>query len=72
MLDEFETWKAHAIANYADEIETLARLGSWQARQWIGMPRDEPVQVTEQEYATRFFLNDSEISEQLGRSYQGF
>jgi len=71
MLDEFESWKAQALACYADAVESLAHLGSWQARRWIGMSRDETVTMSEEVYADRFFLGDRDIFEQLSMHYFG-
>jgi ABC-type transporter Mla MlaB component len=76
VLDRFPEWKAYALSQHRTEIEQIARMGSWQARQWLEWPKPEPNQPTEEEIfptkeaADRFFFGDREMQSSLMLAYR--
>lgn len=56
-LESMPDWKAYALEHHRDDIEVLANLGSWRAREWLG-PAQSTTILTEQELADRFFFGD--------------
>jgi Type I restriction enzyme R protein N terminus (HSDR_N) len=69
LLDGFPKWKEHVISNLKPELDALVSLGSWQAREWLGLNADDIILPTEQEYAERFFFGDVQLSAQLRDVY---
>jgi hypothetical protein len=41
LLHRFPDWTEFALNTYRPEIETLASMGSWKARELIGIPQEE-------------------------------
>ena len=54
--DQYD-WKAYALEHHRNDIEVLANLGSWKAKEWLG-PDQSTIVLTEQELADRFFFGD--------------
>lgn len=69
VLDRKPEWRACALANHYAEVEALAALGSWQAREWLGLDTENSPNATEQFIADRFFLGDMQISTALRDGY---
>jgi hypothetical protein len=69
LLDGFPKWKEHVISNLKPELDALVSLGSWQAREWLGMNVEDVILPTEQEYAERFFFGDVKLSAQFRDVY---
>ncbi|MBL6459041.1 type I restriction enzyme HsdR N-terminal domain-containing protein [Belnapia sp. T6] len=69
ILDRSPEWRSYALAQHRPEVEHLAAIGSWQARAWIGMSRDDGAQASEAELADRFFFGDVEVAAALRNSY---
>ena len=70
VIDEHDDWRQYVLASHASDVETLARMGSWQARRWLsgddapyGPPPDQAV-------ADRFFLGDIQTFRKLREAYQ--
>lgn len=72
-LEHFPGWKTHALSTHRPQVEALASLGSWQARDWLGLKRDAAYPgLTEQQIADRFFFGDTDQFRELYQGYGGF
>lgn len=70
-IDSVPRWKAYTLANHAQKIETLARLGSWQAREWLGWKKDGDIpRPSDQDVADRFFFGDIVMFQAIRDGYQ--
>ncbi len=68
MMDCHSAWKDHVICHHRGDVETLARLGSWQAKAWLGIESTCP-RPCDQEMADRFFLGDVTMFRRLRAGY---
>ena len=69
VLERNPEWRARALADHYAEVEALAALGSWQAREWLGLDTENSPKATEQSIADRFFLGDVQMSTALRDGY---
>lgn len=71
ILDGYPEWKEWALKCHFRNVVELARNGSWQARDWLGLERDANMEPLPGEWAPdRFFLGDSETAEALTAAYR--
>lgn len=71
LIEYFPAWKSYVLDNYRSEVETIASLGSWQAKTWLGLDRDKPTsRLNSQEIANRFFFGDLRTLDALIKGYQ--
>ena len=65
-------WKNHILEHHLQEIRTLAKIGSWQARELLGPETEDAYSRPDDEaMADRFFLGDLEMYRRL-RSEHGY
>ena len=70
IADHHPVWKRHILEQHYQEVETLAQIGSWQARKWLGNEEDKSYSTpTDQAMADRFFLGDLEAYRGLKTRY---
>lgn len=69
ILDRMPEWRSYTLEQHRAEVEQLAAIGSWQARAWIGMSRDDCTRASETELADRFFYGNAEIANALRNAY---
>ena len=70
VINEYDDWKQYVLATHRSDVETLARMGSWQARRWLSggdSPYEHPA---DQVIADRFFLGDVQTFQRLREAYQ--
>ena len=65
----FPKWRAYIQENHRAEIEMLASLGSWSAREMLGIPIEESPIADDATFASRFFLGDIETFQALRNAY---
>jgi hypothetical protein len=69
-INLFPTWKAFTIAKYRNEVEALAALGSWQAKEWLGLEISADVpRLADEQVAARFFFGDIGTFQTLRAAY---
>jgi len=72
LLHPFPRWTAYALQEHRALIETLASMGSWKARELLGIPREASVtRAGNAELAARFFFGDVATVEALRAGYVG-
>jgi len=65
-------WKEYILRTHLDEVRTLAALGSWSARELLGVVRNAAYPpLTDQEVANRFFFGDIATMRALRSGYTG-
>ncbi len=70
IADHHPVWKSHILKHHHLEVETLAKIGSWQARKWLGHnPEESYTHPTDEAMADRFFLGDLEMFRRLKSLY---
>jgi hypothetical protein len=69
VLEQYPKWKAHALEHQYQEVQTLANIGSWQARNWLEIKSKNQASETESDFANRFFFGDIEMSKALCDAY---
>ena len=70
LLHRFPKWKAYALENHRPLVETLARMGSWSAREMLGIPKEAKYDAaTDAELANRFFLGNEATLQALRAGY---
>jgi hypothetical protein len=64
-------WKTFVLNNHHTEIQTLANMGSWSAREFLGENIQTPSsrQIDKQSLADRFYFGDVEIFEKIANAY---
>ena len=63
-------WKNHILEHYLQDVRTLAEIGSWQAREWLGQGTEDAYSPpTDKAMADRFFLGNIEIYRRLRSAY---
>ena len=56
IVDRHKSWKDYMLDHHRDDVETLTRLGSWQARKWLGLEIESSCpRLGDQHMADRFF-----------------
>jgi hypothetical protein len=72
LLHGFPQWTAYALEVHRPQIETLASIGSWKARELLGLSKDTKLEpATNNDLAQRFFFGDVETLEFLRMGYSG-
>ena len=67
-----EKWQNYVREEHRDKLEDLAALGSWSAKDMLGLKHDAPfARLTEAKVADRFFFGDVEILRSLQDGYAG-
>ena len=70
MMDAHETWKNYVLDRHRGDVETLARIGSWQAKEWLGFEIESSCpRLSDQEMADRFFLGEATMFRRLKAGY---
>ena len=70
IADHYPVWKSYILEHHLHDVETLARIGSWQARKWLGDETENSYpRATDQAMADRFFLGDFEMYNRLRLAY---
>lgn len=69
-LKQFPAWKAYALSHHRLNIEAIAALGSWQAKEWLGLEATtELARPDDATIAARFFFGDVKILSALKAGY---
>lgn len=70
IADHHPDWKSYILTHHLDDVEMLAKIGSWQAQKWLGHnPGDSYPRPTDGALADRFFLGDLKICRRLRSAY---
>ena len=70
MMDGHETWKNYVLDRHRKDVETLARIGSWRAKEWLGLGIESSCpRLSDQEMADRFFLGEVTMFRRLKAGY---
>lgn len=71
VLKQFPEWRDYVLAQHNDEVQLLARMGSWAARELLGYKVDEEAwePVKFEELANRFFYDDVNLLQKLTKGY---
>ena len=70
IADDHPVWKDYILEHHRNDVETLAQIGSWQARRWLGMEvQGSYPQPTDETLADRFFLGNVSTYRRLGSAY---
>ncbi len=70
IINQFPEWKDHTLQSHRPDVELLARFGSWQAKDWLGIDRETSLPgPTLEELSERFFLGDKLVCETLATCY---
>jgi len=69
MIDKFPRWRAYVLQSHRPELETLASLGSWQAREYLGLDVRDVTLADNQVFADRFFWGDLSTAIALRNAY---
>ncbi|MBA4047906.1 MAG: hypothetical protein C0476_05110 [Sphingomonas sp.] len=72
VIDRFPRWKNFVLETLRPELDTLVELGSWQARQWLGISLDEAPVAADSICAGRFFFGDENTVQKLAALYKSF
>jgi hypothetical protein len=60
------------LAEHAEQLETLAAMGAWSARELLGIPQGADVEpLDDPVIADRFFYGDVETMRALRSAYRG-
>ena len=70
LSEHHKNWKRYILDSHLKDVETLARMHSWQARKWLECTHEglHP-QLEEQTIADRFFLGDLDKYKQIKSAY---
>lgn len=71
IIKEYPEWRDYVMQMHRVEIEALAGIGSWAARELLGENIQEPTphSVTDQFLADRFFFGDIHMFKKIANSY---
>lgn len=70
LLNRHENWKNYVLEYHHSDVEELARIGSWRAREWLGLEIEASLpRLGDQQLANRFFLGDLDVLQELKRGY---
>ncbi|MGE0115887.1 MAG: hypothetical protein AB7T07_13520 [Steroidobacteraceae bacterium] len=71
LVDYFPAWKDYVLNNHRAEVQAIAALGSWKAKEWLGLKVDEQVPgMNTQDIANRFFFGDTQTLDALIKGYR--
>lgn len=71
IVNHHADWKSYVLKQHGHDVETLAMIGSWQARKWLGLGMDGSCpRPTDRAMADRFFLGDEEMYHRLKAAYE--
>jgi hypothetical protein len=72
LLHGFPKWKTYVLENHRPLVEILASMGSWAAKEMLGLPiqSDYPT-IADAELAKRFFLGNEATLQALRTGYRG-
>lgn len=72
MMHLFPKWQQYAMQNQRDRLEELVKLGSWKAREMLGVPIQEEIKPPDDDVtAARFFFGDVQMLRTLRALYKG-
>jgi hypothetical protein len=72
LVPRFPKWKDYVMSTHEAEVRTLASLGSWSARDLLGVERGGAYpSATDEEVADRFFFGDVALATALRNGYTG-
>jgi hypothetical protein len=72
LMHRFPKWKAYVLENHRPLLETLASLGSWAAKDMLGVPQQNDYgAIADAELAKRFFLGNTATLQALRAGYRG-
>jgi hypothetical protein len=72
LMHGFPKWKAHVLAHYLPQLEALVSLGSWKAREMLGISKETKVEpLPDAQLAARFFFGDEATLTMLRAFYHG-
>lgn len=71
VLKQFPEWRDYVLAQHNNEVQLLARMGSWSARELLGgkLGEGDWDAMKDEELADRFFYGDTEIFRKLKTGY---
>jgi hypothetical protein len=69
LLTPFPRWRSYIQENHRDELEHLASMGLWSAREMLGIGREAPADASDAMFADRFFFGDTELFNTLRQAY---
>lgn len=70
-LDMSPKWRDYTLSVHRGEVEQLAAMGSWQARDWLGLSNDaKPAGLPDEVLAERFFFGDLDTLHVLRDAYR--
>ncbi|MHB1282296.1 MAG: type I restriction enzyme HsdR N-terminal domain-containing protein [Metallibacterium scheffleri] len=72
VVSSIPKWKEYILQTHQAELRTLAALGSWSARELLGLEKTAPYPpLSDEEVATRFFFGDIAMMRALRSGYAG-
>jgi hypothetical protein len=71
MMHPFPKWQNYALQNHRDLLEGLVRLGSWKAREMLGVSNEKIDPPDDDVVAARFFFGDVQMQRTLRAFYGG-
>lgn len=69
MLPPFPAWRSYIVEHLRSEVEVLASMGSWSAREVLGIDFETTASATDELFAERFFLGDLDLFRALREAY---
>lgn len=70
IVNHHADWKSYILKHHSQDVQTLAMIGSWQAREWLGLGMDASYpRSTDRAMADRFFLGDEQMYRRLKAAY---
>ena len=71
IADGHDVWRDYVLEHHIQEVETIARFGSWQARSLLGRDVQDPFpRPSDQTTADRFFLGDVATFQRIRSAYE--
>ncbi|MDI1301006.1 MAG: type I restriction enzyme HsdR N-terminal domain-containing protein [bacterium] len=71
-LHRFPKWKSYLMAERRELVEQVASTGSWAAREWLGIAREDKYEaMADEQLADRFFLGDADTLRAIRQWYRG-
>ena len=71
IVNHHADWKSYILKHHSQDVQTLAMIGSWQAREWLGYGMDVSIpRPTDRVMADRFFLGDVQMYRRLREAYK--
>lgn len=70
-INAYPKWRDYTLATHRNAVEDLAAMGSWQAREWLGLAKGEVVErLPDEALARRFFFGDVVTLRALRAAYR--